>query len=109
MLIATESSCRRCSIDVVRKRGEGCLAQADSAIVGRNQMICSNPKSFGCKKRLQVFQQQLVLENAPGENNNKCPTLFAERMDGCVETLRDSSPECASDIMRRALVHTIVD
>src|SRR5277367_1647782 len=90
MLIAMESSCMGRSGDVVRKCGERGLPEADAAIVWRHEMIGPHLKFFSFKERLQVLQQQLILEDSPGKNDRVSSALFADRADGRMQTFRDS-------------------
>src|ERR1700704_3014643 len=67
MLIAMESSCMLLEITRLRKRRHGCLAQADTSVIGRDGVIRPDLDRFAFKF-FEIFQQQFVLENSAGEN-----------------------------------------
>jgi hypothetical protein len=105
-----ESSCIRSSIgNTLLECGERSLPEADSAIIGGDSVVCPYLKLFLLKKRLNVAQQQLVLEDPSREDDRANPMLLTNSSGGGVQPLGDSSLKCAGDLACRTTAHSVVD
>src|ERR1700722_1571898 len=110
ILMAIESSCMAASIcRVHRERGKRRLAEADAAVVRWHRVVCPDLKLLARKQRLQVFQQQVVLEDSAGEHDGINSMLFAQHPYRREQSLRNSPLKCAGSLGYRASPNTIAD
>ncbi len=62
----------------MQKSGQRRLAQADASVVGRHGAIGPDLDACAGEQRLQVVQQQLILEHAAGRGDGPGRMCFAQ-------------------------------
>src|ERR1700693_3422347 len=98
-------------VELSKRRQRG-LPQADSPIVRRDSMVRPYLQRFILQQRLQIFQQQLVLEDTAGENDSIQAMTATDYVQGIPQPLSNppmketctlSAVVAASPVLRHGL------
>ena len=82
---------------LIRDCGEGGLAEADAAIVRRNEPIGPNPQMIGLQKVLDIAQQQVVLKDTAGKHDGVELAGLAQGDDCVAKSASNSSLKSTGD------------
>src|SRR5271165_4196454 len=85
--LVVQSSCIRIGIVKLAKCRQRGLTEADATIVGRDVLVGPDIDESGVQTRLQVAQQQLVLECSAAEHDCVQAVRLADRKGSVMQAL----------------------